>query len=172
MQALGAELFYRERSHHTAIEQRTLDDFAVDLFLRRDIAHKSTGEGIARAGWVFDFINRQSRGAERMAANSECTFAKENGRAVLSVLDDQRLRPHSENLVRGTQQVLLSTSQHFGFAVVDQQNIYQPQGLTQLLARTLDPEVHGVAAGQAYAIHFFANSGLQAGMDVAEKQDL
>ena len=67
-----------------------------------------------------------------MTPDAECAFAEENGRAVFAVLDDQRLRAHGENLVRGAGQAGF-VRQHLGFAVVDEQNVDQLQRLGQLV---------------------------------------
>ena len=103
-----------------------------------------------------------------MPANSEGSFAEEDGGAIFSVLDDQSLRPHSQHFLRGTRKIGLS-SQHFGFTVIDQQDIHQLQGFVQFAARTLNPKIHGVAAGKANLLHFAPDSGLQTGMDIGQK---
>ena len=56
-------------------------------------------------------------------------------------------------------------------AVVDQKDIHQTQGFSEFGIGALNPEIHGVAAGQFYVREFEANGGLQRGMNVAEKQE-
>src|SRR5277367_4678523 len=60
LQAFGAETLHGERSHHTAIEEASFQDLAVQLFLGGDISHESSGEGVARASWILDFLDGQS----------------------------------------------------------------------------------------------------------------
>ncbi len=40
----------------------------------------------------------------------------------------------------------------------------------QIVAKILDPIIHGVAARQAEAVHLLAHAALQGGLDVAEQQ--
>jgi hypothetical protein len=47
---------------------------------------------------------------------------------------------------------------HAGFAVVDQQEIPLGDGREQLGAKILDPEIHGVAAGEAQPVHLRAHA--------------
>src|SRR5271165_1251679 len=124
LQALGAKAFNGERSHHPAVEKRSVQHFAVQLCLRSDVSHESTGKGIARSSRIFHFLNGQSGCAERMVADAKCAFAKENRGAVFPMLDDQRLRSQSEDFVGGAKQVRF-TSKHFGFTIVDQQHVDQ-----------------------------------------------
>src|SRR5581483_2538992 len=86
LQALRAEALDRKRSHHSSVEQGALEDLTVQLCLRSNVAHKASGEGISRAGGIFDFLNGKSGGAEGMASDAECAFAEENSRAVFAVL--------------------------------------------------------------------------------------
>ena len=106
-----------------------------------------------------------------MTADAERTFAKENCRAVFSVLDDQRLRAHGQHFLRGARQVGF-VGQHLGFGVVDQQDIDQLQRFREFLGRAFDPVIHGVAAGQAHTVHLAADIGLQRGLDVGQEQKL
>ena len=64
--------------------------------------------------------------AERMTADAERAFAKENGCAVFAVLDDQSLRPHGQHFVGGARQVGFA-GEHLGFRVIDQQHVDQFQ---------------------------------------------
>src|SRR4029077_20693688 len=75
LQALGAEAFDGERSHDAAVEESALENFAVQVFLGGEVAHEASSEGIAGAGGIFDFFNRQCWGAEGMTANAKRTFA-------------------------------------------------------------------------------------------------
>ena len=127
LQALGTETFDRERSHDSAIEKSALEHFAIQLLLRSYITHESTGKGIARTRGVFDFFDRQGWCAERMTSDSERSFAEKDCRAVLAVLNDQRLRSQREDFVRRARQVGF-TGEHLGFRVVDQKDIHQLQG--------------------------------------------
>ena len=72
-----------------------------------------------------------------MPANSEGSFAEEDGGAIFSVLDDQSLRPHSQHFLRGTRKIGLSC-QHFGFTVIDQQDIHQLQGFVAIRCAHLE----------------------------------
>jgi hypothetical protein len=98
----------------------------------------------------------------------KCEPPKQN-RAVFAALDDQRLRAHLHDLGRGSLQVVFAR-EHARFAVVDEQKIPILDGLQQLVAKILDPVIHGVAARQAQAVHLLAHAALQGGLNVAEQQ--
>ena len=104
-------------------------------------------------------------------SNSESALAKKDGCPVLAVLDYQRLRTHSQHFLCGARQVGF-VRDHFHFGIVDQQHVHQSQHVCQLLRRSVDPEIHGVAPGQAHSIHFLADRDLQRGMDIRQKQEL
>src|SRR5580692_13159128 len=106
-----------------------------------------------------------------MVANAECAFAKENGRAVFTVLDDERLRSHGQNFLAGAEQVEFSRKT-LGFGVVDQEHVDTLECFDQVGTRTVDPVVHGVAAGEANSVHLAANRSLQSGMNIAQEQEL
>ena len=106
-----------------------------------------------------------------MTSDPESSFAKENCRTVFAVLDDQRLRAHGQHFLSGARQVFF-IGQHFGFGVVDQQYVHQLQGFRQFLARALNPVIHGVASGEAHAVHLPPHVGLQGRLDVGQKQKL
>src|SRR5215467_11934101 len=57
LQALGAEALNCERSHHAAVKQRALQDLAIELFLRSDVAHESAGERISGTSRILDFVD-------------------------------------------------------------------------------------------------------------------
>src|ERR1700683_2882003 len=105
LQSFGSKTLDRERAHHTTIKQSALQNFAVQLFLRSDVSHESTGERIAGAGGIFHFLDRQSGCAKGMASNTECALPEENGCAVFTMLDDQSLRSHGQDFLTGSQQV-------------------------------------------------------------------
>ena len=130
LQALRAKALHRKRAHHSAIEQRALEHFPVDLSLRCDVSHESAGKGIARTSRILYLIDGKRGRAKRMRSDAEGAFTEENRCAVFAVLDDQRLRPQGQNLIRGAQQILL-VREHPGFGVVDQQHIDQLQRLRQ-----------------------------------------
>src|SRR5580704_5977236 len=104
-----------------------------------------------------------------MMTDAERSLAKENGRAVFAVLDDQRLWAHREHLVRRAGQVGFA-SQHFRFGIVDEKNIDELQRFTQFGERAFDPVIHGVAAGQAYAAHLAPHIGLQGRLNVGKEK--
>src|SRR5579875_103440 len=79
------------------------------------------------------------------------------------------MRTHRQNPCRGLAQVRFAGKQA-RLAVVDQQEIPFGDGRQQLLAVVLDPEIHGVAAGQAQAVHLRANAALERRLDVAQQQ--
>src|SRR5271169_2827482 len=90
LQPLGAEALDGERSHDSSIEQGALQNLAVQVLLRGEVAHESARERIARTGWVFHFFDGQGGSPEGMMSDSERSFAKENCGAIFPVLDDQR----------------------------------------------------------------------------------
>ena len=120
LEALGAETLDGERSHDPSIEQSALQYFAIQFLLRGDVAHESAGERISRTGWILHFFDGQRGRAEGMTADAERPFAEENCGAIFSVLDDQSLRAHGENFLRGAREIGL-VSEHLGFGVVDEQ---------------------------------------------------
>src|SRR5580704_3577096 len=119
LQAFNAKTLHRKRSHHTTIKESPLQHLAIQLLLRGDVSHESARERITRSGWIFDFLDRQRGCAKRMAADAECAFAKEYGRTVFAMLDDQSLRSHGKDFLGGPEQIRFP-SEHFGFGVVDQ----------------------------------------------------
>src|SRR5205823_5664301 len=102
-------------------------------------------------------------------ADAECAFAKENRGAILPVLDHQCLWSHGEHLARGPRQAAV-IRQYFGLGVIDQQNVDDLECLQQFAAGTIDPEIHGVAAGEAHLIHFQSYGALQTWIDIAQKK--
>src|SRR6266566_8802687 len=105
-----------------------------------------------------------------MSADSKGPFAEENRGTVFAVLDNQRLRSEGEDLTGCAGQAGFF-GQHLRLAVVDQKDIHQAQGLAELGLGALNPEIHGVAAGQFYVREFETNGGLQSGMNIAEEQE-
>src|ERR1700758_3894950 len=99
LQAFGPEALHGKRAHDAAVEQGPLPHFAAQVLLRRDVAHEATRERIARAGWVLHLLDGQGWRTEGMTSDAERSFAEENRRAILSVLDDQRLRSHGQNFL-------------------------------------------------------------------------
>jgi len=62
------------------------------------------------------------------------------------------------------------TAQLARFTVVDQQEIPALQGLEQLVPKSTNPIIHGVAADQAHAVHLLAHASLQRRLDITEQQ--
>src|SRR5208283_5221871 len=77
LQPLRAKTFHGKRAHDPAVEQSPLQDFAAQLFLRRQIAHESAGKGIARSGGIFHLIERQRSPPKRMPPRPKGASAKE-----------------------------------------------------------------------------------------------
>src|SRR5262249_39956463 len=147
-----------------------LEDFAIELLLRCDVTHESSGEGISGTGWIFDLLKGQGWRAKGMRADSESTFAEENRRTVLPMLDYQSLRPHRHDLAGRAQQALL-VCQHVYFVVIDEKNVHQLQGFCQFFRCTSDPIIHGVATCELHVLQLEAHSGLQSRVDVSEKEE-
>src|SRR5215469_15109733 len=122
LQTLRAEALDGERSHDSAIEEGTLQDLTIQLFLRGQVAHEAASEGVSSAGGIFHFVDRERGCAERMTSDAECTLSEEDGRTVFTVLDDQGLRSHREDSLRSARQVGF-VRQHLSLAVVDQKDI-------------------------------------------------
>src|SRR5260370_41268154 len=104
---------YIQRKYPTppAIKQGALQHLAIDLALRRDVSHESTGKRIARPSRVFYFFNRQRWRAKRMRSKAEGALAEKDGGPVLAVFHHQRARPHRKNCVRSARKILLSGQQ-------------------------------------------------------------
>src|SRR5437762_9988479 len=83
LQARSSEGFYREAAHHPAIEHGALEDLAIDLLLRSNVAHKASGKAIASPGGVHYFFDRHGRRAERMLT----FFSKKCSGAVFAMFD-------------------------------------------------------------------------------------
>ena len=62
--------------------------FPIQLLLRGDISHEPPGEGVARTSRIANLLHWQRGSAKGMPSDPEGAFAKENGGAVFSVLDD------------------------------------------------------------------------------------
>src|SRR5580704_18746235 len=60
LQAFGAKTLNGKRSHYAAIKKSAFQNFAVQLFLRSDVSHKSPGKRIASSGGIFHFLDRES----------------------------------------------------------------------------------------------------------------
>src|ERR1700730_1433832 len=100
LQPLRPEAFHGKRSHYTAVKQGALQHLAIDLALRRDVSHESSGKRIAGPGRILYFFYRQRWRAKRMRSKAECSLAEKDSRPVLAVLDHQRARSHSKNFIR------------------------------------------------------------------------
>ena len=87
------------------------------------------------------------------------------------MLDDQCLRSHGQDFLCGSRQVGFC-SQHFGFTIVDHQNVDQAQCLAKLRVGAADPIIHGIAAGQFDAGEPAAHCGLQTGIDIGQEQKI
>src|SRR5208282_2816411 len=171
LQSLRSEALYGKRAHHAAVKEGALQHFSIDLALRCYVSHESAGKGIASSSRVLYLFNRQRGRTKWMRSNAESSLAEEDGRSVLAVLHYQSARPHRNHFLRRAREILLPC-QHLGLGVVDQENVDQFQGFRQFLWRALDPEIHGVAAGQAHTIHLQTNCRLQRRVDVRKEQEL
>src|ERR1700761_9230890 len=103
------EALHSKGAHDTAIEHGLFKGLQGDFGLRGKIAEESAGERIARPRGV-NYIFQRQRGCAEGQGNAfrssvEGMRAKESGRAIFSMLDDQRLRPHGQDLARGDHQV-------------------------------------------------------------------
>src|SRR5215469_17045575 len=121
-----------KRPHDPAIEESTLDDLAMDVFLGSDVPHETAGEGVARARRVLYLFDGQCRSPERVTSRAECAIAEENGGAIFAVLDDQRFWPHGENFAGSARQAGF-LRQHFRLAVIDHEDVYQSESFAQFL---------------------------------------
>src|SRR5215472_18446737 len=92
LQPFGAKSLDGKRAHHAAIEHGAFEDVARELVLRGDVAHEAAGKAVAGTRGIDHGLDRQGGRAEGMPPDSECAFFKEDGGAVFSVLDHQRLR--------------------------------------------------------------------------------
>jgi hypothetical protein len=106
-----------------------------------------------------------------MMSDAERSLAKENGRAVFAVLDDQRLRTHGQHLVRRPRQISFA-GEHLRFGIVDQQDVYEFQGFLEFFERAFDPVIHGVASGQAHTVHLAPHVCLQGRLNIRQKKEL
>src|SRR5208282_735826 len=169
LQALRAESLHREGSHHSAIKQSALQDFAIDLALGRDVTHEASSKGIAGSGGVFDLVDGKRGSAKGMRPDAKSTFAEEDSSTILAMLNDQGARPHDKNFSGGAQKIFFP-GEHFGFCIVDQKHVDEFQRLRQLSGRALNPEIHGIASSEADVVHLQSHGRLQRGMDVSQEK--
>src|ERR1044072_1996977 len=96
--SLSAKLLHIKRGHHRSKDHCASHRALVDLFLAREVTHEATPARVART-------RRIKYWRERVRGNREITVAREERRAVLATLDDQRFWSPTENLARGFDQV-------------------------------------------------------------------
>src|SRR2546425_7772452 len=109
-EAIHSEAFATEAAHHAAVDHcvAQLGEIDIALFKRdaapRQIADESAREAITSAGRVEHL-------AQQIARCHEVTAAPEENGAKLAALDDQRVRTHVEDDLRGLPQVALAGEQ-------------------------------------------------------------
>src|ERR1700678_240237 len=116
LQPFGSKTFHGKRSHHTTVEQSAFQHLAIDLTLRRDIAHESAGKGVTGSSRIFYFFDRERRGSKGMRSKAERSFAEENRRTVFTVLHDQGTGAHGNDFLRRAREILLP-GQHLRLGV-------------------------------------------------------
>src|SRR6266404_3016928 len=167
-EALHAKLLAAEAPHHRTVDDSAAQIAAADVAgfeieaLLGQVSDESSGEAVAGAGRVEHVF-------EQVTGHDEIRVVAEQHRAVFASLDDQRVRTHIENCVGGFAQIL-ATGEHARLAIVDEQKIPIADGGEQLVAKILDPEIHGIAAGQAKPVHLLAHGTLQRGLDISEQK--
>ena len=107
-----------------------------------------------------------------MMPDSERAFAEENGRAVLAMLDHQRLRPHGQHFLRGARQVAFRPASIFASVSLINSTSTSFSVSASSLRRAVDPVIHGVAARQPHAVHLPPHRGLQRRVDIRQEQKL
>ena len=170
LQAFGTKTLHRKRSHHPAVEESPLQDFAVQLFLRGDVSHESAGERVTRAGWIFDFFDGQSRCAKGWRPMPNAPSRKKIVAPYSPCLMTSACGPMARTFWAARSR-LGSPASILTSASLIRQYVDQLQGFDQVRTRALDPVIHGVAAGETNSVHLLPHRGLQSGMDIAKKQE-
>src|SRR6185369_2499764 len=75
--SLSAKLLHIKRSHHGSKNHRSSHCALVELFLAREVTHKSTGKGVAGAGRIKHRL-------QRISGNREITVGCEERGAVFA----------------------------------------------------------------------------------------
>ncbi len=167
-EAVHAEFFAAETSHDGAVDDSSAEVAAAEVAgfeveaLGREIAEESARETVACACGVENVF-------EKVARHDEEGIAAEEHRSVFSAFNDESMGANIEDLRSRFLQVGFAR-EHFGFAVVDEQEIPIADCRQKFIAEIFDPEVHGVAAGEANAVHLGSDAALQGGLDVSEQQ--
>jgi len=130
--------------------------------LAGEVTHEAAGEAVARAGGVEDLL-------EQIAGGDEVVIGCEEDGAVFAAFDDEDLGAHVHDDGGGLFEVRFA-GEHAGFAVVDEEEVPALEGFEQGGAGDVDPEIHGVAAGEAGLLHLVADAFLEGGLDVAEEE--
>ena len=81
----------------------------------RKRSDEAAGEAVARAGRIEDFF-------EKISGNDKVLILAEEHGAVFAALDDQRVRPHGEDLLAARFRLRFAREQS-RFAVIDQQEV-------------------------------------------------
>src|SRR5215472_10053034 len=89
LQSLGAKTLDGERAHDASVEHRPLEDIACEFLLGSDVAHKTTGKGVAGTGWIANLLNRQGWSTKGMASSSVRALLKEDRGAVFAMFNHQ-----------------------------------------------------------------------------------
>src|SRR6185437_15791595 len=158
-----ADRFDAERGGRGRVDHRPAQGHGRELGLARQVADEAARERVAGAGRVHHVL-------EREAGRGEDAELVEEERAVLALLDDEPLRPATEDDPRRLADVVLP-GELARLLVVDDEDVDAPQHLADQRRFAGDPEVHGVGDHEARALHLAEHVDLQGRVDVAEEHD-
>src|SRR5581483_8478836 len=136
-ETVDSEFLAAEAAHHRAVDDGALQLVEGKIAVRRgdaasgEVADEAARETVAGACGVEHVL-------QEVAGGHEVAAAAEQDRAVLAALDDERVRPHFENLGGGAADVVLA-GEEARLAIVDQQEVPLLQGLEKLRAEIVDP---------------------------------
>src|SRR5215468_4431842 len=114
-EAFGAEFFDGKAAHDGAVDHGPAQGGVVRTAAAGEIAHETSGERVARTGWIVRFFERKCRDGEHT------TLVHHHG-AVFAALDDERFRAELENVTGGEKEIVL-VGELAGFRIIDHQDV-------------------------------------------------
>src|SRR5690242_8159104 len=164
-EAVRAELLYGEAPEDGAVDHGAAKGRIGFLAASGEVAHKTSGEGIAGAGGIVGLFERKCGNAE------DAVLIDEHG-TVFAALHDQRGRPHFEDVAGGAEKIVF-VRKLASFGIVDDENIDVLERFAKFPGSALDPVVHGIERDELGALFdLMENAALEIGSDVGEEDVL
>jgi len=131
------EVFDRDGGGAGSVGDRRFEGGRVCSVDRGEVSHHAACEAVACAGWVFDGLSGEGR-------RDDDVVGRDEHRSVLALFDDDEAADVLEDGAACFDEVGLAR-QHSGFAIVEDDAVDALEGLEQIVAEVVDPEVHRVA---------------------------